>query len=224
MLFCHVLRQAYLQRDETCILERTVSRPRSRSGTQGTKFLMRVDATQYHSSPTQRWSLWCGLLIVGFAVDLGGGAQHPAQQATPPSQSQPVPFSHNLHREVGLVCAYCHFETTAESEVVIPAVDTCMTCHGSVKTESPAIQKLATYHRDQLPVPWVKSHALPKYVWFSHQGHHQNAALTCAACHTQAAGDHAVIDKPPTSMEFCMDCHAEQDAPIGCSACHLPLL
>ena len=188
------------------------------------KFFVRVDTTQYHSSQMKQWSIWYVLLIVGFAVDLGGGARHPAQQATPPSQSQPVPFSHNLHREVGLVCAYCHFETTAESEVVIPAVDTCMACHVSVKLESPSIQKLASYHRDQLPVPWVKSHALPKYVWFSHQGHHQNAALTCAACHTQAAGDHAVVDKPPTSMEFCMDCHAEQNAPIGCSACHLPLL
>ena len=50
---------------------------------------------------------------------------------------QPVPYSHRFHvDELGLDCRYCHTNVEVSAIANLPATQTCMNCHGQVKTES----------------------------------------------------------------------------------------
>src|SRR5215831_8477610 len=62
--------------------------------------------------------------------------------ADPPEQ--PIPYSHKKHLAMGLKCANCHEMPDPGEMMGIPAVAKCMTCHQTVKKDSPAIQKLAS--------------------------------------------------------------------------------
>ena len=56
---------------------------------------------------------------------------------------QPIPYSHKKHLAMGLKCANCHEMPDPGEMMGIPAATKCMSCHASVKKDSPAIQKLA---------------------------------------------------------------------------------
>jgi hypothetical protein len=74
-----------------------------------------------------------------------------------------------------------------------------MACHVAVKTESPAIQKLAEHHKAKRPLRWVQIDKVPQYVWFSHQSHHKEAGVSCESCH----GSVAERVKAPNECNFC---------------------
>lgn len=98
----------------------------------------------------------------------------------------------------------------------------CMECHATIKTESPAIKKLAGYFREKKPVPWIPVYSVPDYVFFSHKVHVQNAKLDCAACHGPVADRDVIVKEKPTSMAACVDCHHQRRAPDRCDTCHNP--
>ena len=100
-----------------------------------------------------------------------------------------------------------------------PIVNACSATPAS-RRESPAIQKLAAHETSGKPLPWARIYTLPKFVWFSHQSHHQDAGLACEQCHGPVSERHLIVKEKPTSMEFCMDCHAQRAAPNGCDFCH----
>ena len=65
---------------------------------------------------------------------------------------QSLPFSHKANAgDTG--------ETGA-----IPAAATCMQCHSTVKTGSPAIQKVTVYFNNKRPVPRVRVYEVLDYV------------------------------------------------------------
>ena len=73
--------------------------------------------------------------------------------AEPPVQ--PIPYSHKQHLAMGLKCANCHEMPDPGEMMGIPAAAKCMTCHHSVKKDSPSIQRLAAYSEKKEPIPVV---------------------------------------------------------------------
>ena len=133
---------------------------------------------------------------------------------------QPIPFSHKVHLKLGLNCLTCHTIAAPGFEAGLPPDSQCMLCHASIKKESPAIQKLAAHEASGKPLKWARIYTLPRFVWFSHQSHHQDAGLACEQCHGPVSERDLIVKEKPTSMGFCMDCHAQRDAPNGCDFCH----
>ena len=107
-----------------------------------------------------------------------------AQTASGPVQ--PIPYSHKQHLALGLECKTCHEMPEPGDDMGLPATAKCMTCHTTVKKDSPSIQKLAQFHNDGQPVPWVRVYHLPDYVDFSHKSH-LDAGAACETCHGKVA-------------------------------------
>ena len=86
--------------------------------------------------------------------------------------NQPVPFSHKNHAgTLKLQCKMCHPSPDPGESMTIAPPSVCMQCHSAIKTDSPAIQKLAQYAAEGKPLPWVRIYAIPAYVDFSHRAH-----------------------------------------------------
>jgi hypothetical protein len=137
--------------------------------------------------------------------------------ADPPPQ--PIPYSHKQHIALGLKCANCHEMPEPGEMMGIPAAAKCMTCHKSVKKDSPQIQKLSAFAARNEPVPWVRVYQIPGYVFFSHKNHLDTGA-TCETCHGKVAERDRLFRETDTSMGGCMDCHRSKRASIDCAFCH----
>ena len=124
---------------------------------------------------------------------------------------QPVFYSHKLHAGVmGMDCRYCHQHVERGPHATVPTTETCMNCHGKVKTGSVEIQKIAEAHAADKPIEWVKVHMLPDYAYFNHSAH-VNAGVGCASCHGRVDQMEVVRQTQPLSMGWCLDCHREPE-------------
>ena len=86
------------------------------------------------------------------------------------ARKQPVPFSHKHHvTGVGLDCRYCHTSVEESSFANIPPVETCMTCHSQIWTESPLLEPIRESYRTGNPIEWVRIHDLPRFCLFQSQ-------------------------------------------------------
>src|SRR5689334_23586512 len=93
-----------------------------------------------------------------------------AQEDTAPMQ--PIPFSHKVHAgTLKLQCKMCHPNPNPGETMTIAGVSTCMQCHTTVRADSPAIQKLAGYAKQDRAVPWARVYQIPSYVSYSHRAH-----------------------------------------------------
>jgi hypothetical protein len=138
----------------------------------------------------------------------------------PPPPAQPIPFSHKQHvGAVKLKCKMCHANPDPGESMGIPAASVCMQCHSSIKTDSPSIQKLASFASQNRNIPWVRVYQIPGYVDFSHKTHLASGA-TCETCHGQVEQRDALFRETNISMGACMECHRQHKAPIDCTACH----
>ncbi len=152
-----------------------------------------------------------------------------AQRPTPPAvdeklpldpPEQPIPFNHKLHVSKGVECKSCHAIKDPGFQAGYPREAVCMGCHAIIKTDSPAIQKLAQHAKSKSAVPWVKVYKVPEYVWFSHASHVTDAGFACATCHGEVAEREVMFKEKPTNMHSCMACHAKHKASNGCDFCH----
>jgi hypothetical protein len=143
-----------------------------------------------------------------------------SKQAAPQPPAQPVPFNHKTHVAAGLTCTGCHTIAPPGDLAGYPNVNFCMGCHSSIKKNSPSIQTLAAYAKDEKPVPWVKVYTLPPFVYFSHQVHYKKAGVQCAECHGPVAERDALGKERGLEMNDCMKCHDQRKAPNGCDVCH----
>jgi hypothetical protein len=162
------------------------------------------------------------IAAVGFTALMGTGTlgtqdKPPAPQNAKP---QPLPFSHKVHTQFLTACLDCHQVAFDGWTMMYPPESKCMTCHATVKADSPAIKKLAEYAAQKKPVPWVQIYKVPDYVYFSHRTHIQKAKLDCEACHGPVRERDVVTKEKPTSMAACIACHKEKSAPTGCRTCH----
>lgn len=158
------------------------------------------------------------LIAAAGAVMLLAFAQSPVEPAAP--VTQPIPYSHALHAgKLQLKCNFCHENKDPGEMMGIPATAKCMTCHESVKSDSPAIQKLAEWHKGKKDVPWARVYQIPGFVFFSHRAHTE-AGASCQECHGNVAETPVLRRETDISMGGCMDCHRRHKAPLDCTYCH----
>jgi hypothetical protein len=120
---------------------------------------------------------------------------------------QPVSFSHAQHAgQLGLSCLYCHSGVEESSVAKIPPTQTCMNCHQAIKPDSPQIAILKASWEGAKPVPWVRVHRTPDYVFFNHAVHVRRG-VGCVSCHGHVNQMPVVAQDQPLSMGWCLDCH-----------------
>ncbi len=134
-------------------------------------------------------------------------------------QEQPVPYSHKTHLTLGLKCNSCHKNADPGEFMGLPAESFCMSCHQTVKADSPHIQKLAAAAREKTPIPWVRVYQIPTYVYFSHRVH-TKAGATCETCHGRVSERDVITKEVVHNMRSCMACHAAKKARNDCTTCH----
>jgi hypothetical protein len=127
---------------------------------------------------------------------------------------QPVPFSHQLHAgQLGLDCRYCHSNVEKSGHANVPSSQTCMNCHNQIKTQSPLLAPVRQSYESGQPVPWVKIHRTPDFVYFNHAAH-VNRGVSCVECHGRIDQMEIVRHEKSLSMEFCIDCHRNPEGAV----------
>ena len=142
---------------------------------------------------------------------------------TPGTQpEQPINFSHKIHAgEYEIPCMYCHLQARRSISAGVPSVNKCINCHKVIATQRPQIQVLMQYWDNQEPIPWIKVHDLPDFVYFPHK-RHVAAGVACQTCHGAVETMAAVSRQAPLKMGQCLDCHRKNEVEHGrdCWTCH----
>jgi formate-dependent nitrite reductase cytochrome c552 subunit len=144
--------------------------------------------------------------------------------------TQPVSYDHDFHAgELGLDCRYCHHSVDKSPNASIPSANVCMSCHKTIKADSPLLEPIRKSYfgedanKDGLlsegedlngdgvlnpgdPVPWVRIHKAPDYVYFNH-AIHVNRGVSCVECHGRIDQMKEVHHAKSLSMSFCLKCH-----------------
>jgi len=160
---------------------------------------------------------WANLLRPGIILGGAGGllymvllvtlAFSPETTNVGYQPEQPVPYSHRLHvGELGLDCRYCHNTVERTAKAAIPPTQTCMNCHKMVRASSEKLTPVFASYADGMPVPWVRVHDLPDFVYFNHSIHVARG-VGCVACHGRIDTMDTVRQVAPLSMGWCLDCH-----------------
>jgi hypothetical protein len=140
--------------------------------------------------------------------------------ATNIGPEQPIPFSHRIHAGVKEIqCQFCHPYVGHSVNPGIPPVEKCLYCHKYIIPTHPEIQKEHWYFDTKTPTPWRKANYLPEHVLFNHQRHIRKE-VACKECHG-AVETMDRIKGVSFQMGFCIECHQEKKANLGCwLACH----
>jgi len=147
------------------------------------------------------------VLTLGAAGAIVGYLVHPQQLDTGYMPVQPVPYSHKVHAgNLGIDCLYCHYTVDKSRYAAVPMTETCMNCHVRVKEKSPRLQLVRDSYATGQPIPWVKVHRLPDYVYFNHASH-VTAGVSCVSCHGRVDQMVEVRQVQPLSMAWCLECH-----------------
>ena len=107
---------------------------------------------------------------------------------------------------VGIDCRYCHTSVEESSFANIPPVETCMTCHSQIWTESPLLEPIRESYRTGNPIEWVRVHDLPDFVYFNHSIH-VHKGIGCQTCHGQVDQMPLMWKVNTLNMEWCLECH-----------------
>ena len=127
---------------------------------------------------------------------------------------QPVAFDHSLHvDQLGMDCRYCHSSVEQSEHSLVPDAATCLNCHNQIQSDSPALAPIRQSAATGEPVPWVRVHKTPDYVYFNHAVH-VNRGISCVECHGDIHKMPEVYHSEPFSMGFCLECHREPDDEI----------
>jgi hypothetical protein len=138
------------------------------------------------------------------------------------SPTQPIEFSHKIHAgDFEIPCQYCHVQARRSMSAGVPSVNKCVNCHKSIATEKPQIRKVMHYWRNQEPIPWIKVHDLPDFVYFPHK-RHVAAQIECQTCHGPVETMERVSRVAPVKMGECLACHKQHKVEHGldCWTCH----
>jgi len=120
---------------------------------------------------------------------------------------QPVPYSHELHAgQLGIDCRYCHTTVERAADAAVPPTATCMNCHAHVAPASPKLLPVRESAASGKPVPWVRVHDLPDYVYFDHSAHVVRG-VSCVWCHGRVDKMEKVYQVKRLSMGWCLECH-----------------
>ncbi len=126
--------------------------------------------------------------------------------------TQPVPYSHALHvGQLGMDCRYCHTGVEVAAAATIPPTQTCMNCHSKVRANSEKLIPIRESYATGMPVPWIRVHDLPDYVYFDHSAHVRRG-VGCVSCHGRIDTMEVVFQAEPLSMGWCLECHRNPGA------------
>ena len=85
-----------------------------------------------------------------------------------------------------------------------------MNCHSLVRKDSEKLLLLNESYTTGLPIPWVRVHDLPDYVYFDHSAH-VNRGVGCVSCHGRVDKMEVVYQAERLSMGWCLECHREPE-------------
>jgi hypothetical protein len=120
---------------------------------------------------------------------------------------QPIEFDHRHHAgDEQIDCRYCHWTVEESPSAGIPSTTVCMSCHAQVWNKSPYLVEVRRAFFADQPIPWVRVHNLPDFVYFNH-AIHVNKGVGCATCHGRIDQMAAVEQSAPLTMAWCLDCH-----------------
>ncbi len=77
----------------------------------------------------------------------------------------------------------------------LPSTDICMNCHSTVGQDKEWVLVLKDYWERGEPIPWVKVHDLPDFVYYDHSAHlnakdaEGKPKLDCVDCHGEVEND-----------------------------------
>jgi hypothetical protein len=124
---------------------------------------------------------------------------------------QPVAYSHQQHAGLlGMDCRYCHNTVEVAAMAAVPPTQTCMNCHARILQGSEQLLPVRASYATGLPVPWVRVHDLPQFVYFNHSAH-VNRGVGCAACHGRIDKMPVVTQEAPLTMHWCLKCHRDPE-------------
>lgn len=173
--------------------------------------------TEDKSSDIFTFPKWTWVLRPGIAVAAVGGLVYasvviylgfsPKATDVGYMPTQPVPYSHALHvGQLGMDCRYCHTGVEVAAAAAIPPTQTCMNCHSKVRANSEKLIPVRESYATGMPVPWIRIHDLPDYVYFDHSAHVRRG-VGCVSCHGRIDTMEVVFQDKPLSMGWCLECH-----------------
>ena len=137
--------------------------------------------------------------------------------------NQPIRFNHNKHVEgEGMECSDCHHYYKTHANAGLPSAEDCATCHSEAIGESPEEEKLIGLIGEERDLHWKRIFQIPKHVFFSHRRHTVLGLLECDVCHGNMKGRTSPPQKKDNNlaMEFCMECHTNENVSNDCLNCH----
>jgi hypothetical protein len=139
----------------------------------------------------------------------------------------------------GIPCLYCHTMAYKGRYATVPSTAVCMNCHSTVGLNKEWVLRMREYWDRGEPIPWVKVHDLPDFVYFDHSAHvnAKNAngesklplvdaqgkpMVVCQNCHGDVTTMDIVSVQTPLNMQWCLNCHRKPEikAPTDCVTCH----
>lgn len=136
-------------------------------------------------------------------------------------------------------CVYCHTMPYKGRHATLPSTAVCMNCHTSVGLNKEWVLKMREYWDRGEPIPWVKVHDLPDFVYFDHSAHlnakssdgqpklplvdaQGQPIVVCENCHGKVQDMDIVSVTQKFNMQWCLDCHRKPQikAATDCIACH----
>ncbi len=203
----------------------------------------------------QKKSVWILSLVVGVVVT-GSLAYALSNVRKGYEPRQPILFRHtrmagtpawvkNEKGEMvnrggfGIPCVYCHTMPYKGRHSTVPSTAVCMNCHSTVGLNKEWVLKLKEYWDRGEPIPWVKVHDLPDFVYYDHSAHlnarnekgelklplkdaQGKPMVVCENCHGKVEEMEIVRVTNPFNMQWCLDCHRKptMKGPIDCVTCH----
>ena len=136
-------------------------------------------------------------------------------------------------------CVYCHTMPYKGRHSTVPSTAVCLNCHTSVGLNKEWVLKMREYWERGEPIPWVKVHDLPDFVYYDHSAHlnaksaegkpsipttdAQGKTINpCETCHGKVEKEEIVRVQVNFDMQWCLDCHRkpEMKASTDCVTCH----
>ncbi len=172
-----------------------------------------LDSVSGPENKGKRIALIFVAVVGGLATLLVGASVFPTASNQGYYPEQPIPFSHKLHAgTLKIDCRYCHVNTERSPNASIPALNVCMNCHTTVRTESKWIQQIKDHYDKGKPIEWVRIHELPDFVRFDHRPH-VKAGLQCETCHGDIKTMDRVHQDKDLTMGWCINCHRGNTTP-----------
>lgn len=156
-----------------------------------------------------------GLIAMTIGTLYSAGSSDSGEQ-----DLQPMSFSHARHAgELQIDCLYCHRSAALSATANVPSMQLCMSCHQNLGNETPETLKLLAYWGNQEPIPWIRLHRMPDFVYFTHEMH-LRAGLHCADCHGHVERMSHTPRAASYEMGWCLTCHKQRGASRDCLICH----